>query len=372
MISEENLHHADEPTEEKVKSQLRLFECVKGSYSCLVVSIILAIDTFMTYVDRVDPLADVLNIARVDGAIMAQVRAAEPWGLKLAPTSGAAFHVITSGMCWLRIDGNQPIKLMPGDVVLLPSGIGHTLSSTPRGQARAFDRVAKRRLMSPSGDLDLGGTGIETRFLCASYAYDHDVAQPLMVLLPNVLHLSAGDHTTGPIEATLRLLTHEIRGADPGSRAVVNRLIDILLVHVLRVWLAEHDGGSPSWLHALRDSEVARALTALHAHPERPWTVATLAAEVGVSRATLARRFPEHVGETPLIYLTRWRMELAAQRLRGTNETVDSVARAVGYSSEFAFSRAFSRVRGAPPGRYRANHKQEARNSVPREGAVNF
>lgn len=312
----------------------------------------------------VDPLADVLNIARVDGAIMAQVRATEPWGVKLAPITGAAFHVITSGVCWLRVGDTQPIKLLPGDVVLLPAGAEHILSSTPRGQARAFDRVAKERFISPSGDLDLGGTGIETRFLCASYAYDHDVVQPLMTLLPDVLHLSAGEPAHGPIESTVRLLTHEVRGSDPGSRAIVNRLIDVLLVQVLRVWLSEHTDGLPSWLHALRDSEVAMALAALHAHPERQWTVATLAAEVGVSRATLARRFPEHVGETPLAYLTRWRMDLAAQRLRRTNDTVDSVARAVGYSSEFAFSRAFSKARGASPGRYRANYKQEARSAI--------
>jgi len=317
-----------------------------------------------------DPLADVLNVARVDGALMAQVRATEPWGLKLTPTTGAAFHVVTSGICWLRVDGSQPIKLMPGDVVLLPAGAEHILSSTPRGQARAFDRVAKEQLMSPAGDLDLGGSGVETRFLCASYDYDLDVAQPLMALLPNVLHLSADNYSATPIEPTLRLLVHEIRGADPGSRAVVNRLIDVLFVHVLRVWLAEHTDGPPSWLHALGDTEVATALAALHAHPERQWTVATLAAEVGVSRATLARRFPEQVGETPLVYLTRWRMDLAAQRLRRTNDTVDSVARSVGYSSEFAFSRAFSKARGAPPGRYRANQRQKALNTI--ETASNY
>lgn len=311
-----------------------------------------------------DPLADVLDVARVEGALMAQVRASEPWGLRLAQATGAAFHVITSGSCWLRAEGLQPIKLLPGDVVLLPAGMEHILSSTPRGQARAFDRVAKERLISPSGDLDLGGAGIETRFLCASYVYDHDVAQPLMALLPNVIHLSAGELAHGSIESTVRLLTHEVRGSDPGSRAIVNRLIDVLLVHVLRVWLAGHTDESPSWLHALRDAEVATALAALHAHPERKWTVATLAAEVGVSRATLARRFSEHVGETPLAYLTRWRMDLAARRLRRTDDTVESVARAVGYSSEFAFSRAFSRARGAPPGRYRANHKQEVRNMI--------
>lgn len=311
-----------------------------------------------------DPLADVLNIAHVDGALMAQVRASEPWGLRLAQTTGAAFHVITSGSCWLRAEGAQPIKLMPGDVVLLPAGAEHTLSSTPRGQARAFDRVAKEKFMSPAGDLDLGGSGVETRFLCASYVYDHDVAQPLMALLPDVLHLSAGELAHGSIESTVRLLTHEVRGSDPGSRAIVNRLIDVLLVQVLRVWLSDHADGPPSWLHALGDSEVATALAALHAHPERQWTVATLAAEVGVSRATLARRFPEQVGETPLAYLTRWRMDVAAQRLRRTSDTVDSVARAVGYSSEFAFSRAFSKARGAPPGRYRADQRQKALNMM--------
>ena len=152
--------------------------------------------------------------------------------------------MIASGICWLRTKDAQPIKLVPGDVVLLAAGVEHILSSTPRGQARAFDRVAKEQLMSPAGFLDMGGSGFETRFFYASYGYDHDVAQPLMALLPDVLHLSAGEHANGSIEATMRLLTHEAHGSDPGSRAIVNRLIDVLLVQMLRVWLSERSGGT--------------------------------------------------------------------------------------------------------------------------------
>jgi AraC-like DNA-binding protein len=302
-----------------------------------------------------DPLGDVLEVSRVRGAVMAHVAAHEPWGLSFARSPSASFHAVRAGDCWLGVDGSPLLRLMPGDVVLLPTGASHTLASAPRGPTREYDRVAKEQMLLPAGDLRLEGPGACTRLLCATYTYDHEVAHPLLSVIPPVLHLPAGapgeDDT---VAATLRLLAMELEGRRPGSRVAIERLIDLLFVQVLRGWLKEQPDDRASWLRALRDPTTAAALALLHAQPAKAWTVQALAGEVNVSRATLARRFRQLVGDSPVAYLSRWRMELAAQQLRDTTDTVGTVAHRVGYSSEYAFSRAFSRQRGTPPGRYRA------------------
>jgi AraC-like DNA-binding protein len=299
----------------------------------------------------VDPLADVMDVSRVSGAMLANVRAHAPGGLALPRSSGASFHALTSGTAWLRVAGAESTQLMPGDVLLLPTGIPHRLSATPDGRCRPFDRTIKEELMTSDGELLLDGPGAVTTFVCAGYDYDHDVAHSLLSLLPAVLHMPADPLAGSQVTTLVSLLAGELGGRQAGARAAVARLIDILLIHVVRAWSA--DAESPSWLHALHDPVVGRALAELHARPDEPWTVASLAAEVHLSRATLARRFTELVGEPPLAYLTRWRMDLAARRLKDTTEPVQTIARAVGYTSEYAFNRAFSRHSGQPPGRYR-------------------
>jgi AraC-like DNA-binding protein len=301
-----------------------------------------------------DPLADVLDLSRVRGALMANVRARAPWGLRLPQSSGAAFHAVTAGTAWLRLDGHEPIQLMPGDLALLPSGVTHRLSSAPDGKCTPFDRATKQQLLTSEGNLDLPGHGAVTTFVCAGYDYDLDVGQSLMGLLPQVLHVPADPVTGRDIAALVELLASEIGARDAGSRTAAARLIDLLLIASLRRWADEQPpDGRPSWLTALRDPLIGRALALLHDRPAAPWTLASLAHEVHISRATLARRFTDAVGEPPLSYLTRWRMHLAAERLKHGTETVEEIARQVGYTSEYAFNRAFARHRGQPPGRYR-------------------
>ena len=305
---------------------------------------------------NVDPLADVLDLSRVRGALLGNVRASAPWGLALPRSDGASFHAVTSGTAWLRVGDADPIQLMPGDVALLPTGAPHRLSSEPDGDCRPFDRELKRELMTPEGDLPLAGPGATTTFVCAGYDYDHDIAQPLLGLLPAVLHVPADPVAGSTTAALVTLLAGEVGLRAAGARAAVDRLIDLLLITVVRAW-ADRDGASrASWLSALRDPTVARALAALHDRPADPWTLQTLASEVNVSRATLARRFGELVGQPPLTYLTRWRLDLAARRLKDTDEPIEAIARGVGYSSEYAFNRAFRRHRGVPPGRFRRSH----------------
>ena len=305
-----------------------------------------------------DALATVLAVAGVHGTVAATLSASEPWGLALDAVPGAAFHAVTDGIAWLCIAGHPGIRLLPGDVVLLPTGIAHVLASAPDADTEPFDHVAAEQALAAGDELRLG-TGLpQTRILCASYHQDAAVTLPLLTLLPDVLPIGSGQ--AGPaLDTTLRLLSQEISRPQPGAAAVLNRIVDILLVQLLRAWLDAGAGQAPaaSWLSALTDPVAGPALAVLHTQPGRGWTVDSLAAAIGVSRATLARRFPAQVGRTPAAYLTGWRMDLAAVRLRDTDDTVGAIARSLGYTSEYAFNRAFTRARRIPPGRYRAQSR---------------
>ena len=311
------------------------------------------------------PLDDVLDLLRVRGAVMANVRARGPWGISLPPVSRATLHAVTAGVCWVRVKGRPPIEQLPGDVVLLPTGAAHIVASAPAGATRTWRKVVAEQPGDPAHDcvFEAPGGGSSTHVICGGYEYDHEVAQPLLSLMPPVLFLSGRDMPEGsPVQATLRVLRHELAARSSGSATVIDRLLDVLFVQVIRAWLGTEDHSGRSWLQALRDPTIGRALSVLHADPAAPWTIETLAREVSLSRATLTRRFSSLVGEPPLSYLTRWRMELAARHLRETDKSVSTIARHVGYTSEFAFSRAFSRLRGLPPGRYRTElrHRREA------------
>src|SRR5215831_11077512 len=283
----------------------------------------------------------------------------------LTAVPGAAFHAVTDGIAWLRIAGRPGIRLMPGDIVLLPTGTAHILASAPDADTVPFDHRAAENALMAGGDLHLG-TGIgQTRILCASYHQDPAVTVPLLTLLPDVLHIPSCRASTA-LETTLRLLAHEISRPQPGAAAVLNRIVDILFVQLLRDWLdtGPAQAHTASWLTALTDPIAGPAVAMLHTQPGHDWTVTSLAAATGVSRATLARRFAAQVGCTPAAYLTRWRMDLAAQRLRDTGDTVGAIARSLGYTSEYAFNRAFTRARQVPPGRYRTR-SQATQQHIP-------
>jgi len=316
-----------------------------------------------------DALTAVLAVAGVRGTVAATLDAAEPWGLALNAVPGAAFHAVTDGLAWLRIPGRPDTRLMPGDVVLLPTSLAHILASAPDAATVPFDHLAAEHALAAGQDLRLGAGPGQTRILCASYHQDPAVTVPLLTLLPDMLHIPARQ-AGADLDTTLRLLAGEISRPQPGASAVLDRIVDILLVQLLRAWLdtALAPDRAASWLSALTDPVAGPALAALHTQPGRDWTIPSLATAIGVSRATLARRFPAQVGCTPAAYLTRWRMDLAAVRLRDTDDTVGAVARSLGYTSEYAFNRAFTRDRRIPPGRYRTHSR--AAQPAPSAGPV--
>ena len=304
-----------------------------------------------------DVLADVLAAAGVRGAVAATLHAGGRWGLAVDSIDGAAFHAVTTGTAFLELDGRPPVRLVPGDVVLLPGGSAHGVVSDPGARRVPWTRAVAASagpgigFVQPGTPVPVGTPPVQTRILCAAYRQDPVVTTPVLRLMPEVVHIPA-DACAGLADA-VRLLAGEVATPGLGSAVVLDRLVDVLIVMAVRAWLTTHDHPPVSWLGALGDPVCADALAALHADPSAGWTVASLAAHVGVSRATLARRFTAAVGEPPLAHLARWRLDLAARRLRDSDDSVAAIAASVGYASEFAFSRAFRRARAVPPTRFR-------------------
>src|SRR6201995_4667054 len=246
-----------------------------------------------------DALTAVLAVASVRGTVAATRDAAEPWGLTLNAVPGAAFHAVTDGLVWLRIPGRPDTRLMPGDVVLLPTGPAPILPSARDAAPGPVDHLAAEHALAAGQNLRLGAGPGQTRILCASYHQDPAVTVPLLTLLPDMLHIPARQ-AGAALDTTLRLLAGEISRPLPGASAVLDRIVDILLVQLLRAWLdtAPAPDRAASWLSALTAPVAGPALAPLPPQPGRDWTIPSLATAIGVSRAPLARRFPAQVGCT--------------------------------------------------------------------------
>nr|WP_260194456.1 AraC family transcriptional regulator [Actinophytocola gossypii] len=285
-------------------------------------------------------LSDVIAAMRTGRPTSSRLRVNSPWCCRFDRYDGAGFHVLLRGTGWLIQEHGAPTRLATGDVVLVPHGSAHVLSDSPHAEgAVPFDAVAA----DPDG---------RTEFLCGKYRLDHTRTHPVLAELPEVVHLPAQLGRHPELRTAIDLLAAEVTGERPGRDAVISGLLDLLLTYLVRAWLDEN--ARTGWPRALRDREIAAALAALHADPAAPWRTADLAAHVGLSRATLARRFTALIGQPPMTYLTWWRMTTAAHLLHTTDQPLSAIARQVGYGSPFAFSHTFKRHYGHTPGRYRS------------------
>jgi AraC-like DNA-binding protein len=282
-----------------------------------------------------------------------------PWGMRMPPGAGAVFHVVLHGRCWLLPKPGTgcvgPLRLEEGDVVFLRSSPEHALADDPATPAPA-QRPVRVREEALIGVCELGGEGELTSLLCGTYHLDQARPHPLVAQLPELIHLRTGNGRHPQLTSAVELLRTELDGPRIGSGGIVPALIDSLLLYILRAWLEERPADEPCWATALRDPAVAPALAAIHADPANGWTVESLAARAGLSRAAFAKKFNVMVGEPPLTYLTRWRMTTAARMLRESDVSLAAVAARTGYGSEFAFAKAFKREFGQAPGGYRRAH----------------
>jgi AraC-like DNA-binding protein len=300
-----------------------------------------------------DVLTDVLRAAQIGNAVLSRSELLAPWGLEVGPEVRAAVHVVQRGLCWLRVGGSAPLRLGPGDVVLLPRGTKHALSDGPRTPALPYER-ALRQMGTRLKKLKPGRLSEFSVLLCAEIKFDRAGPHPLMSVLPEVIHLPAEAATSDDdLQAVSRLLLREALDQRAGSDLLIPRLIDTLLVFIVRAWIEHQPLSSAGWLGALRDPQMGQALSLIHEMPSHKWTVEELAGKVAMSRASFARRFTSLVGQPPLAYVTRWRMNLAAKLLRSTTTSAERIASDVGYESATAFGNAFRRHFHVSPGRYR-------------------
>jgi AraC-like DNA-binding protein len=314
-----------------------------------------------------DVLSDVLSVTRMGATVIAQAELVPPWGLEVDPIAEAHVHVVQRGTCWLRTSlDRRHVRLAAGDVVLIRGGVGHSICGDPKTRPAPYRKVLDampRRLAS----LPASRAHETTIVLCAKYLFQHVGPHPLTSLLPPLVHLPAHQaerHVR--LQLLLQLLRHEAIDAASGTALVVPRLVDSLLVYVIRAWLEGQPVGAGGWFGALRDPAIAKALSLIHEQPQSPWSVEGLARKVAQSRATFARRFAALVGESPVAYLTRWRMCLATKLLSETELSLEEIAARVGYETAAAFSKAFRRSHGSAPGRFRAGarEKLEARTAT--------
>jgi AraC-like DNA-binding protein len=262
-------------------------------------------------------------------------------------------HVIAAGACWLAVEGHEPVQLASGDVVLIPSGAAHRLTDVPDRPARPITEIAGRSLEDgPPPCVVVDGDGPATVWLCGGYRLAPDLQHPLTRMLPPVVVVTAAQSRRTGLGAAVELLAAEVEGTDPGAPAVMASLVDLLFVYLLRAWLAEHHEET-GWGRALFDPAVGAALALVHDDPAQPWTLEALARAAGLPRATFSRRFAALTGQSPMAYVTTWRMALAARMLRDEPATLRQISQRVGYESEFAFARTFKRTTGRPPGQYR-------------------
>jgi AraC-like DNA-binding protein len=329
-----------------------------------------------------DTLSDVLRSIRLRSAVFYFVSGRGQWAAEAPPAQEIAaavmpgaervieYHVVTEGECWAAIVGQPPVRLRRGDIVMLPQGDPHVMSSAPGmradSNARAYyemdrsqrpfrvaydgpgePRISRFQEDTSAADAD----GVSATLVCGFIGCDVRPFNPLMAALPRLLHLPSSG--SGWSVQFLELAAAETRDRRPGGEVLLERISEMMFVDAVRRHVETLPPSSGGWLAGLRDRYVGRALTLLHQHPGAPWSIEELSRQVGLSRSALHERFIAFVGQPPIHYLAQWRMQVAARLLRDTASSVAAIALEVGYDSEAAFARAFKRLVGMPPATWR-------------------
>jgi AraC-like DNA-binding protein len=317
-----------------------------------------------------DVLSEVLKVVRLRGALFFNGEFSSPWSVRASNSKDVArhfapgaeklviYHLLTEGRASLTLDNGERISLVAGDLVMVPHGDRHVMENGPAtttiDESEHVDEVLRQGLKL----WRFGGGGEVTRFVCGYMACDPQLSQVFLSGLPPVFKVSIRNDPSGRwLENSIRF---SVEHADPnqaGGEAVLAKLSEVLFVETLRAYIGRLPAEQTGWLAGARDPEVGKTLALMHHEPARPWTLAMLAKEAGISRSVLAERFRHYLKEPPMSYLTRWRLQLGAQMLSSTSRPVVQIAEEVGYESEAAFNRAFKREFKAPPARYRTQSR---------------
>lgn len=301
-----------------------------------------------------DVLSDILRSVHLGGGVYFRCEFSAPWGMEIKPTEVAEFHIIVRGNCWLRMPGRSaPIPLQGGDLVAFPHGAAHSLVDVPEGVALPAEEIVQGQNLDHYGPVTYGGSGLPATVLCGYFQLDRDHPHPLVAALPSLIHIRGTDsYDFAWLQTAINFMIHETRTAKPGSEAVVNRLAEVLFVQMVRAHIAQSEP-PPGMLAAIADKPIGAALQLMHQAPQQPWSLASLAQRIGMSRSAFAARFNQLVRQTPMQYLTFWRMQKARELLSESRLGTAAIAEQVGYQSEAAFSKAFKKAVGMGPGAYR-------------------
>jgi AraC-like DNA-binding protein len=317
-----------------------------------------------------DILSEILKVVKLEGAIYYNGEFTAPWSFRSPPSSVLAphfaaggghviiYHLLTEGRGFARLEHGKPIALTAGDIVIFPHGDSHIIGNgapvEPVDQEGELHRIFAQGLKLSRA----GGGGEVTKFVCGYMSCDPQLSRVFLAGLPSILKVNVRDGAAGKwLEGSIRFSVEEADASGAGAKAVMAKLSEVVFVETLRRYISELPPAETGWLAGARNPEVGKALALLHRDPARPWTIADLAQEVGLSRSVLAERFRHYLGEPPISYLTRWRLQLGAQMLKSSNRSVAEIAADVGYESEAAFNRAFKREQGIPPARFRSESR---------------
>ncbi|TAL13528.1 MAG: AraC family transcriptional regulator [Aquabacterium sp.] len=327
-----------------------------------------------------DPLSDVLRSVQLRGSVFFHVSCRDQWAAQ-APSSqelapavmpGAEhvieYHIFTKGGGWVAVDGEPPLRLQEGDIVMLPHGDAHVVSSAPGLQPQVdgkwlFDHRESAAPIPVTYRGDMVELGLlpredaSTILVCGFIACDLKPFNPLIAALPRLLHLRA-EGVGAWVAPMLEHAAAETGTRRAGAEALLQRVSEMVFVDGARRYLDSLPEEAQGWLGALRDRQVGRAIGLMHGHPAQAWTLEELGRQIGLSRSALHERFSALTGMAPMQYLANWRMQCGARLLRESHATVAAVAQEVGYESEAAFARAFKRATGLPPAAWRRAQRQ--------------
>jgi AraC-like DNA-binding protein len=303
-----------------------------------------------------DVLTAVLNTLQFKGQVFCYSKFTAPWAIRMKAKKYAHFHAFEHGEGWVELESSgEQMFLARGDLVILPHGGAHILKDK-----RDTNPIEMDQLLECRDDyvLRYGGGGSETTTVCGAFTFGNELGNPILPLLPELIHVPC-DKMEGKIwlESSLKLLAHEARSPREGSGSIIGHLTGIIFVQAVRAWIEAQPQGQGGWLGALRDKQISAALNLMHQKPGEPWTISRLAAEVGMSRSPFATKFTSLVGEPPLAYLTKWRMNLATAYLRDNQLSIREIAERVGYESQASFTNAFKRSFAVSPREYKAKNK---------------
>lgn len=323
-------------------------------------------------------LGDVLAAVRIRSTIFCRSELTAPWGFSVTGRDLATFHFVEHGDCWFQHSGaTAQIHVEEGDLLILPHGHPHAMRDAPASEVTRLDDLLLGRTDTSGATVRFGGGGRTATLICGGFAFDNRDMLPFFPALPPFLHVrDRGARVGSWLRFAQDLIASEVASDRMGENAMLSRVSDLVFIEAVRSYFSDLAGGARGWFAALRDRHIGMAITLIHREPHQPWTVSSLAREVGMSRTAFALRFSLLLGESPIRYLAGRRIATARALLEDEELTLARIAETVGYESDAALSRAFKRhvgispveYRRAKPGRTPNGDGERTRRHLPRQG----